>query len=380
MDFNDTPEDSLWRGQVRNFLSENLGEERLASLSDELGMGGWEHDSEWRTKLAKKGWVAPSWPVEYGGAGLNVMQQFILSEEMALAKAPSVGGLAVALLGPTLISHGTEPQQREHLAPILRGETVWCQGFSEPGAGSDLAALQTRAVRDGDDYIINGQKIWTTGAQFADWIFMLARTDPAAPKHRGISFFLVDMKSPGIEIRPLIDMGNGHHVNETFFTDVRVPARNRVGEENRGWYVATTTLDYERSGIRHSIANIQTVSEFAPLVGRDNPQARQEMAERYIEAQTGRLLSWRIAWLQSRGETPTHEASINKMFNTELKQRVLNTCFRVAGLHGQVMDGASRPAGVLARDYMDAVPATISAGSSEINRNVIAQRGLGLPR
>jgi alkylation response protein AidB-like acyl-CoA dehydrogenase len=380
VDFRDTTEDASWRADVRLFIEANLGAERLGNLSDELGMGGWEHNTPWRRKLASKGWVAPAWPVAYGGAGLNVMQQFILSEEMSWAKAPSVGGLAVALLGPTLISHGTEEQQREHLSPILRGETVWCQGFSEPGAGSDLAALQTRAVRDGDDYIINGQKIWTTGAQYADWIFVLARTDATAPKHRGISFFLMDMKSPGIEIRPLIDLGNGHHVNETFFTDVRVPARNLVGDENRGWYVATTTLDYERSGIRHSIANIQTVSEFAPLLRGRRIQARNEMAERYIEANTGRLLSWRIAWMQNQGGTPTHEASINKMFNTELKQRILNTCFKVVGLRGTLMDPTIGREGVLSRDYMDAIPATISAGSSEINRNIIAQRGLGLPR
>lgn len=380
MDFHDTPADAAWRAEARSFIEQNLGDERLANLSDELGMGGWEHNTPWRSKLAAKGWVAPSWPAAYGGAGLNVMQQFILSEEMSLAKAPSVGGLAVALLGPTLISHGTEEQQREHLSPILRGETVWCQGFSEPGAGSDLAALQTRAVRDGDEYIINGQKIWTTGAQFADWIFMLARTDPSAPKHRGISFFLIDMKTPGIEIRPLLDMGNSHHLNETFFTDVRVPARNRVGEENRGWYVATTTLDYERSGIRHAVGNIQTVSEFARLVNSRTTHARSEIAERYIEAVTGRLLSWRIAWLQNQGETPTHEASMNKMFNTELKQRILNTCFNVVGLRGTVMDPSFGREGVLSREYMDAVPATISAGSSEINRNIIAQRGLGLPR
>lgn len=380
MEFRDTTEDAAWRGEVRNFIQENLGAERLSNLSDELGMGGWEHDTPWRKKLAAKGWVAPAWPAAYGGAGLNVVQQFVLSEEMSLAKAPSVGGLAVALLGPTLIAHGSEDQQKEHLSPILAGETVWCQGFSEPGAGSDLAALQTRAVRDGDDYVINGQKIWTTGAQFADWIFLLVRTDPTAPKHRGISFFLLDMRTPGIEIRPLIDMGGGHHVNEVFFDDVRVPARNLVGVENRGWYVATTTLDYERSGIRHAIANLQTVAEFAALLRPDQQPLRQELAERYIEATTGRLLSWRIAWLQNKGESPTHEASINKLFNTELKQRINTTCFKVAGLHGTVMDPGRGRAGVLARDYMDAVPATISAGSSEIQRNIIAQRGLGLPR
>jgi len=386
VDFRDTPEERIWRQEVRAFIEANLGNDRLERLTDEMGMGGWDRNQPWRKKLAARGWIAPAWPKEYGGAGLSIRHQFILNEEMALARAPSVGGLGVAMLGPTLIVHGTEEQKAEHLPRILSGEVVWCQGFSEPGAGSDLASLQTRAVRDGDDYVINGQKIWTTGAQYADWMFMLARTDPDAPKHKGISFFLVDMKTPGIIVRPLIDMAGGHHVNEVFFDNVRVPARNRVGPENRGWYVATTTLDYERSGIKHAIGNLLAVQELAAWAaqakGRVSGGVRQELAERYIESHVGRLLCGRVAALQAEGKIPNYEASMAKVFTTELRQRINNTALRLLGLPGIILDRShhARLDGAYAMDHMIAVPATISAGSSEIQRNIIATRGLGLPR
>lgn len=382
MEFKDSAEDAEWRTTVRKFIDENVGDERLNRLSEEMGMGGWDRDSEWRKRLANQGWIAPAWPKEYGGASLSIMQQFILSEEIALARAPSAAGLGVNLAGPTLIVHGSDAQKAEHLPRILSGEVIWCQGFSEPGAGSDLAAIQTRAVRDGDDYVINGQKIWTTGAQYADWMFMLARTDPEAPKHKGISFFLINMLSPGITIRPLIDLAGGHHVNEVFLDSVRVPAENRVGPEGRGWYVATTTLDFERSGIRHAIGNIQTAEELSTLAARRESPAsvRSEIAERYIEATIGRLLSWRVAYLQDAGLVPNYEASINKLFNTELKQRILLTGFRVTQLQGTVIADDGTFEHSLSVQHMDAIPATVSAGSSEIQRNIVAQRGLGLPR
>jgi alkylation response protein AidB-like acyl-CoA dehydrogenase len=387
VDFGDTAVERAWRNEVREFIEQNLGVDRLRRLSDEMGMGGWDTTMPWRQKLAERGWIAPAWPREYGGAALSVMQQFILNEEMALARAPSAGGLATAMLGPTLIAHGTPEQQAEHLPRILRGEVVWCQGFSEPGAGSDLAALQTRAVRDGDEYVVNGQKIWTTGAQYADWIFLLVRTDPDAPKHKGISFLVVDMRAPGITIRPIIDMAGGHHVNETFFDNVRVPVRNRVGPENRGWYVATTTLDFERSGIKQAIANRLAVEELL-AVARGSPAVaagamRYELAERYIECVSGRLFAWRIAWMQDQGLIPNYEASVSKLFNTELRQRINNTGMRLGGLGAIVLDARSpwaKMEGAFAWDHMDAVPATISAGSSEVQRNIIATRGLGLPR
>ena len=207
MDFKDTPVEAIWRREVRDFLHKEMP----AGLGDADGEGGLfgrgPAMQEWRKRVAAKGWIAPHWPKEYGGANMSAKDQFIMNEEFAEAEAPNVGGFGVMMIGPTLISHGSEEQKRRFLPSILKGETIWCQGYSEPGSGSDLASLQTRAVRDGDDYVINGQKIWTTGAQHADWMYMLARTDPDAPKHRGISMFLFDMKSPGVSVTAAHDDG-----------------------------------------------------------------------------------------------------------------------------------------------------------------------------
>src|SRR5205809_1608264 len=251
MDFSDSATDAAFRQDVRDFVARDLPDDFRAAADVVLGVGIGEDERErdWLRTLAKRGWVAPAWPKQYGGAGLSVMQQFVFNEEMARAGAPRPNFLAIGLAGPTIIVHGTEEQKREHLSGILSGEDFWCQGFSEPGSGSDLASLQTRAVADGDDFIVNGQKIWTSGAHYADWMFVLARTDPDAPKHRGISYFLLDMKTPGITVRPLINMANGEGFNEVFFENVRVPREGLLGELNRGWYIATTTLDFERSSI-----------------------------------------------------------------------------------------------------------------------------------
>ena len=241
MDFGDTPEEAAWRKEVRDFLEKEYPEElkRGGGARDGEGIFRGPNESpamkQWRKALAARGWVAPAWPKEYGGAGLDVKRQFIMNEEFAEFGAVNVGGLGVMMFGPTLIVHGTEEQKREHLPGILDGSVQWCQGWSEPNAGSDVASVQTRAVRDGDDYVINGQKIWTTGAQYADMMYMLARTDPDAPKHRGISYFMLDMKAPGVTVRPLVTMAGSATFNEVFFENVRVPARNRLGEENRGW-------------------------------------------------------------------------------------------------------------------------------------------------
>ncbi|MGH2585521.1 MAG: acyl-CoA dehydrogenase family protein, partial [Dehalococcoidia bacterium] len=268
----------------------------------------------------------------------------------------------------------------------------WCQGYSEPGSGSDLASLQTRAVRDGDDYVINGQKIWSSGAHRADWMFMLVRTDPEAPKHRGISMLLVDMKSPGIQIQPLIDMSGRHVFNQEYFDNVRVPVSNRVGEENRGWYVGATLLDFERSniassiGLRHQVNDLITFTTEAAKSGtvpvRLTPALKAELADRAIEADVCKLISYRIISMQKRGQVPNHEASMNKNFRSEAGQRLALTGMKVLGLYGNMYgDGPFSPLkGRLSRGYLSSVSATIAAGTSEINRNVIATRGLGLPR
>lgn len=389
MDFGDTEEQAAFRHEVRSFLRAELPErfrntrietEELVTMFDTL--------AEWRGKLAKKGWIAPAWPKEYGGAGLSVMEQFIMNEEFAEMRAPSVGGMGVAMLGPTLIVHGSEEQKKEHLGRILSGEVMWCQGFSEPEAGSDLASLRTRAVKDGDDYVINGQKIWTSYAKYAHWMFLLARTDFEAPKHKGISYLLVDMKSPGVDVRPLPDMAGGAIFNEVFFDNVRVPKRNLVGEENRGWYIAATTLDFERSNIGSAVAARLTVEDMIKLAktgGRASPLARNpalryELADRRIEAEVARMMSFRIATMQARGLIPNYEASMAKTYASELSQRIANTGVKLLGLYGALRGKEAPEEGRFSRAYLATVGSTIAAGTSEIQRNIIATRGLGLPR
>lgn len=399
MDWNDTPAQAAFRNRVRQLIATRLPA-RYREMAEARGGPGerqWEFDrksddpaaraaaSEWHGALAANHWVAPQWPAEYGGGGLSSMEQFVLNQELARAGAPGVGGSGVSLLGPTLIVHGTEEQKQQYLPSILNAGTVWAQGYSEPGAGSDLAGLQTRAIRDGDDFVINGQKIWTSGAHTADWMFMLARTDPDAPKHRGITYFLMDMKSPGVTVRPLINMGNMHNFNEVFFEDVRVPARNVLGEIDRGWYIGTTTLDFERSSIGNSVGQRQTLEYYLRYIKQNNADVsgtvKGELADRWIEAMTAKNLSYRVITIQAEGRVPNHEASIAKMFNTELSQRIARTAMKVLGTAGQLTDAEQAPMkGRVAASYLATVSSTIAGGTSEIQRNIVATRGLGLPR
>jgi alkylation response protein AidB-like acyl-CoA dehydrogenase len=393
MEFKDSTEEAAFRSQVHSFIKQNLPKE-LAGPNEMEGEDAEHADAikDWRKRLASQGWIAPHWPKEYGGAGMTPGEQFIFNEEMAEARAPSVGGSGVQMIGPTLILYGTDEQKAEHLPRITSGEVQWCQGYSEPGSGSDLASLQTRAVRDGDDYVLNGQKIWSSGAHTAEWMFLLARTDPDAPKHRGISMLLMDMKSPGIQIQPLVNMAGDHRFNQEFFDNVRVPVKNRVGEENRGWYVGATLLDFERSGIGASISMRHQVNDLiafateaaksgtVPVRLSDNIKA--ELAERAIEADVCKLISYRLISMQKRGQVPNYEASMNKNFRSELSQRLAQTGMKVIGMYGNVYDDGPLAAmkGRLSRAYLTTVSATIAAGTAEINRNVIATRGLGLPR
>jgi alkylation response protein AidB-like acyl-CoA dehydrogenase len=291
------------------------------------------------------------------------------------------------MIGPTLIVHGNEEQKKEHLPRITSGEAIWCQGYSEPGAGSDLASLQTRAMLDGDDYVVNGQKIWTSGGHRANWMFLLARTDPDAPKHRGISFLLLDVKNtPGVQVRPLINMANRHHFNEVFFDNVRIPRRNLVGEENRGWYVGMTLLDFERSGIGGTAAQRRTLERLTGwLQGEDawkRERNRLNLAELVIENNVAKYLGYRIGDMQSRGLHPNYEASVIKVFQSELGQRIYRFAVNALGLPGQLMpEQADAPfGGDMPENYLTSVPSTIYSGSNEIQRNIIATRGLGLPR
>jgi alkylation response protein AidB-like acyl-CoA dehydrogenase len=391
VDIHDTEEEAAFRSEVRSFLDENyFNQAEKPAPQDENGPRRDPASLRWADALSSRGWLAPHWPKEYGGAGMSVTEQFIFNEEMAEARAPGAGSYhGLQLIGPVIIIHGTDEQKAEHLPKITSGEITWCQGYSEPGSGSDLASLQTRAVRDGDDYILNGQKIWTSGAHNANWIFVLARTDPDAPKHRGISMLLVDMKSPGLSVRPIINMANSKGLCEVFFEDVRVPVKNRLGEENRGWYVSATLLDFERSNIGAAIGNrhsaldlVKHIEDAGWPTGQPDEHVRMELTSRLIEAEVGRLLSYRIVSMQKRGLVPNYEASKNKMFYSELSQRISWTGMKLFRTQGMLLEGSPNAPrhGSAPRNYMMTIPQTIAAGTSEIQRNIIATRGLGLPR
>ncbi|MCC7365361.1 MAG: acyl-CoA dehydrogenase family protein [Dehalococcoidia bacterium] len=399
MEFRDNGEETAFRAKVRAFLDAEYPAE-YASRPTEWGFfnGAARITQEfrdfmrgWVAKLNEEGWGAPAWPKEHGGGGLSVKEQFILSEEFAWRRAPRPGGIGHGWAGPTIMVYGTQEQKDRYLPRIISGEDVWCQLFSEPGAGSDLASLQTRAIRDGDDYVVNGQKIWTSGAHHSHMGILIARTNPDAPKHRGVSYFLVDMKTPGISIRPLVNMLSSHEFNEVYFEDVRIPASSLLGEENRGWYIATTTLDFERSGIASSVSHQLITRDLVAFAKETatgqramaaNPGLRNELADRAIESQVESLISYRIISMQDRGEIPNKESSIAKLYSSELDVRLSVTGMHLAGLHGQVDDHEWAPSigGRLPRFYMHSTTSPIGGGTSEIQRNIIAMRGLGMPR
>jgi alkylation response protein AidB-like acyl-CoA dehydrogenase len=330
--------------------------------------------------------VAPAWPKEYGGAGMSVMQQVVYNEELARARAPRPNFLGIGLVGPTIMVHGSAEQKQEHLSGILSGDVYWCQGFSEPGSGSDLASLQTKAIQDGDDYVINGQKIWTSGAHRADRMMLLARTDFEAPKHKGISCFLLDMHAPGVTVSSLTNMAETPSFNQVFFDNVRVPKKDLLGELNRGWYVAMTTLAFERSSIVNAVSLQQLLGEVIEATRSfrrpDDTVAKHELADRAIEAHVAILLSHWVASVQAKGLMPTKEASVTKLYCSELGQRIAKTAIRLAGLYGQLgPDSPYAPLmGRIERMYRTQVGASLAGGTSEVQRNIIAQLGLGLPR
>ncbi len=409
VDFADTPQEAAFRAQVRGFVDQHHPKEIARSARFTAGLFGGSgvtaRDGErgprserarrlrtWRDALVEKGWIAPAWPKEYGGADMSVMEQFVLNEVFAEMRATP---MRVPDVGSTIMVHGSDEQKQEYLPSMVEGDDPWCQGYSEPGSGSDLASLQTRAVRDGDDFVINGQKIWTSGAQRAKMMFGLFRTDPDAPKHRGISYMLLKMDTPGITVRPLEQITGSKGFNEVFFEDVRVSARNVVGEVNRGWYVGATHLDFERSsigsavGVRHTLDDLREflLEEEAAGSGRSRigrePAVRSELAQLYVDAETARMFSYRVISMQNRGEIPNYEASAQKVFTTELRQRIANTAVKALGLYGGINDEGNVETPMQSRwsqQYLGAVAETIGAGTSEIQRNVIATRGLGLPR
>ena len=403
MDGTDDEQQAAFRSEVRAMLEEHTPRYYRARQARGLD-SDWSADRKsddderreaaiaWGDALSERGWFAPQWPQEYGGAGMTPMEQFILAYERTAAGAPQVGGNGLAMLGPTLIVHGTDEQKSRVLPGILSGEIMWAQGYSEPGAGSDLASLQTRAVRDGDEWVINGQKIWTSNAHHADALFVLVRTDPNAPKHRGISFMLLpEIGTPGLSVRPLINMGWEHGFNETFFEDVRTRTDNVVGDVDRGWYVGMTLLDYERSNISGAIGvrrRLDLLREYLRTEdgrkqARLSPTLRAELADRYVETEVGQNFSFRIISMQNRGLIPNYEASMSKMFISEITQAATRTGTRLFGLYSNLWDEHDERAPLFAlftQRYVLDVPRTIAAGTSEVQRNIIATRGLGLPR
>ncbi|MBI1886354.1 MAG: acyl-CoA dehydrogenase family protein [Chloroflexi bacterium] len=389
MEFRFSEEEESFRREVRAFLDAELrpGWNEGFDTESELGADqATEFGRQFNRKLAERRWLALPWPLEYGGAGAGVMQQVIYNEEMAYRGAPTGLNMGVAWVGPALMIYGTDDQKQRFLPPIAGAKEIWCTLYSEPGAGSDLASLQTRAVRDGDDYVINGQKIWTSGAHRSDWGWLAARTDPEAPKHKGISMFLVPMKSPGITIRPLVNMAGQHGFNEVFFQDVRIPATYLVGQENNGWYQLAVSLDFERS----SIAGVARAKRWwEDLVayagdngGRVQPAVRNRLGEIGIEIEVGQYLSYRVASMQQSGKIPNYEASIAKLYSSELGQRLARTGMDLLGLYGQLHPRSKhvRLRGRIERYYQVSVAETVGGGTSEVMRNIIAMRGLGLPR
>jgi alkylation response protein AidB-like acyl-CoA dehydrogenase len=395
MDFADSSEHAAFRAEFRRWLEKNLppeicvddaADQRVAPDRETL-----EKRIAWQKTMHAAGWVGISWPKEYGGRGANFMQQVIFDEEYVLARAPVLpAASALNLLGPTLIHWGTEEQKKRYLPPILSADELWCQGYSEPDAGGDLASLRTRAVDHGDHFVVNGQKVWTSGAHFADWCFLLVRTDPAAPKHHGISYLLVDMKTPGITVRPLVLLNGHRHFNEVFFVDVPVPKANLVGPLNEGWKVAITTLMFERSGAggRDHVAQITRLIELAKqLPTRQEPawnetHIRQQLAQLAIEAKALQVTRLRGLTRRLRGEPPGPEGSILKLFGSELGVRISDFASTLLGPYAMV-DAPTEAVPDASRWFHRVLGArqyTIAGGTSEIQRNIIGERVLGLPK
>lgn len=380
--FKFTREQDEFREEVRTFLDDTLTSDFWVHHRQHR-LPGWS--PEFSQATADRGWLATSWPVEYGGLGLGAIEQSIYMEEMAYAGAPQEHHRrAVQQVGPSIMLFGTPEQKSDYLPKIASGDISFAMGLSEPNAGSDLANVETQAVRDGDDYIINGVKRYTSGAHYSDYLWCVARTDPNAPKHRGISMIVVPLKSVGVEVRPLLDLQGDHHFNYIYLNDVRVPVSNRVGEENRGWYVNAQTMDYERSGGAHIGSSRRLVDQAVQWV-RDNPQYRLSSADRSRLAdiatmgEVAWLLGYRVAWMRTQGLFPNHEASMVKLLTANIRQAVPNLMMHIMGPAGLVVSDAIRDEG-WGTDYLESASATVGQGTSEIQRNVIATRGLGLPR
>ncbi len=393
MDFNYTPEEEKFRKHLRAWLDENRprGKEKLGRGESRNDDRDWQRLVAWHKKLYEAGWVGLSWPTEYGGRGATLMEQIIFNQELGRRKLPSgCNILGVMMAGPAIMHWGSEDQKHRHLQKILSGDEIWCEGLSEPGSGSDLASLQCRAVVDGDDFVVNGQKVWTTLAHRSQWVQLFVRTDGDASKHKGLSCLLVDMKSPGVTIRPLRQITGESEFNEVFFEDVRVPKANLLGPLNSGWQVLITTLMHERAGISElgTESIIDHLIELARETKRNGEPAskdgyvRQQIAKFAIEVQARRLNSLRSLTKRLKGAPPGPEGSIGKLSATELTQRMAKFAVELAGPRA-LLEGDSPYAldqGRWLQAVLESPALTIAGGTSEVNRNIIGERILGLPK
>jgi alkylation response protein AidB-like acyl-CoA dehydrogenase len=397
MDLNDTAQEEQFRSQIRTWLADNLpqGWETLAHGERE-DMDGWiAFLKNWQAKLCDAGWAGIAWPQEYGGRGASIIEQLIVVEEMARANAPNMMNIAIGteLVGPGLIHHGSDEQKRRYLPKILSAAEIWCQGFSEPGAGSDLASLQTKAEIADDHFVVTGQKAWTSWAEYSDYCILLVRTDPSAPKHKGISCLLVDMRSPGITIRPTVQITGEAEFSEVFFDGVKVPRQNLLGGLNQGWTVAMTILMHERgtSAIGYQIRFRNELDELFKLAQTfdisgarpaENPLLRQKLAQSYIEVEILKNNIYRGVTQIMRTGKPGPESSIVKLFWSEMDQRQKGAAMEMLGPYAQLISGSKWAVdhGRWPRAFLWSRAGTIYAGSSEIQRNIIAERVLGMPR
>lgn len=402
MDLSFSPEDTAFREEVRTFIAEHYPE-RLRGKQDEGEELGRDDMLSWHKVLAQKGWVAPAWPKEYGGPGWTATQRFIFSEELARADTVTILPFGINMVGPVIYTFGTAEQKARFLPRILSGEDWWCQGYSEPGAGSDLASLRTKAERDGDHYVVNGQKTWTTLAQYADWGFFLVRTDSSVKPQEGISFLLIDMKSPGITVKPIITLGGEHEVNEVWLDNVRVPIANRIHEENKGWTCAKFLLAHERTGIAgvarskrgierlKGIARTEAADDGRPLLS--NPFFRRKIAELETDLTALEFTELRTLAGEASGKGPGPESSLLKIKGTEIQQRITELVLEAAGHYGapyfrqfpagDASGSNEYPIGPdfahrAAPTYFNMRKTSIYGGSNEIQRNIIAKMVLGL--
>jgi alkylation response protein AidB-like acyl-CoA dehydrogenase len=395
VDLNLTPQELRFRDEARAWFTENVPRDWVKRRDEEESMlGRFEYLRGWQRKLYDAGWAGISWPKDFGGRGAPVMEQVIFIEEMARAEAPPMANvIALGLIGPTIIAFGTPDQKKRYLAKMLSAEEIWCQGFSEPNAGSDLAALSTTGVLDGDHFVVNGQKCWTSYAWAADWCELIVRTDPTVPKHKGLTALLVDMHSPGVEVRGLKQMSGESEFGEIFFRDVRVPVANVVGKVNEGWGVAMGTLMHERGTFGAALQvnykrNFNRLVEISKQIDRngkpasEDPVIRQKLAQCYAEIEVMRLNQLRAFSRINETGVPGPEGSIQKIFWSELNQRFQQVAMEILGPYGQLAHGSpdAYDEGQWAYGYLRSRGNTIEAGTSEIQRNIIGHFVLGLPK